>query len=266
MRNRLPHAWHGLLLAAALLAAAGGGIYAAWAWRYRASWQRTRRLWHYVRAPQDHAHWRIPALARCGNAPFVTPTQGYIGYLWGDSFRPGHRHTGIDIFGGAAAGQIPVYAVYQGHLYRRADWRASLIIRHQDPLQPGRIIWTYYTHLADAQGRSLIVPDFPPGSEAVPVEAGTLLGYQGNFSGTPGRPVGVHLHLSIVRSGPDGHFLDERRLANTLDPSPYLGFTLRGDRVAGHELPTCAESWQFVAPAQALPRWPLPLQLNGYTQ
>ncbi len=239
----------GRALAATLaLGAAGGLLLLAWTWRYRASLQRTRRLWDYLRAAEPYRDWQVPALARCRDAPFVMPTQGYIGYLWGDAFRPGHRHTGLDIFGGTQPGQTPVYAAYPGRLYRGADWRASLIIRHDDPLHPGRVIWTYYTHLADPQGRSLIVDAFPPGSEDIPVEAGTLLGYQGNFSGTPGRPVGVHLHFSIVRSGPDGRFLDERRLRNTLDPSPYFGFPLRADAVPGDAVPTCPQGWSLPLP------------------
>ncbi len=229
----------GLLAAGTALGLAG------WTWRYRASITRTRRLLTYLRAPDAYAAWRIPARARCGHAPFLTPTEGYIGYLWGDAFRPGHRHTGIDIFGGRGNGQTPVFAAYPGRLYRRADWKASLIIQHDDPLQPGRVIWTYYTHLADEQGRSLIADAFPPGTEGVPVDAGTFLGYQGNFSGRPGQPVGVHLHFSIVRSAADGHFLDERRLANTLDPSPYLGFPLRFDQVPGERVPTCPHGWQL---------------------
>ncbi|NPA26137.1 MAG: M23 family metallopeptidase [Chloroflexi bacterium] len=229
----------------ALLVATGLGL---WWWRFRASLVRTRRLLTYLREPQTHADWRIPARARCRDAPFLTPTEGYIGYLWGDAFRPGHRHTGIDIFGGGPNGQTPVYAAYPGELYRGADWKASLIIRHRDPLHPGRIIWTYYTHLADEQGRSLIDAAFPPGTEGVPVEAGTFLGYQGNFSGTPGRPVGVHLHFSIVRSDARGHYLDERRLENTLDPSPYLGFPLRYDQVPGDQVPTCPTAWELSEP------------------
>ncbi len=230
--------------AALVLAATGGALLAAWAWRYRASLQRTRRLMQYLRAPKAHAAWQVPARARCGNAPFAMPTQGYIGYLWGDTFRPGHRHTGLDIFGGTPVGQTPVYAVYPGHLYRLPTWRASVIIRHDDPLHPGQVIWTYYTHMADPQGRSLVADAFPPGSAEIPVETGTLLGYQGNFSGTPGRPVGVHLHISIVRSTPQGDFRDETRLRNTLDPSPYFGWPLRADAVPGDTIPRCPAPWQ----------------------
>jgi peptidoglycan LD-endopeptidase LytH len=53
--------------------------------------------------------------------------------------------------------QSPVVAAYDGYLTRSPDWKSSLIIRiPNDPLQPNRQIWIYYTHLADANGASLI--------------------------------------------------------------------------------------------------------------
>ena len=68
--------------------------------------------------------------------------------------------------------------------------------------------------------------DFPTGTFEVFVEAGALLGYQGNFSGTPGVPTGIHLHFSIVLDDGQGKFRNELEVANTLDPSPYLGLML----------------------------------------
>lgn len=69
---------------------------------------------------------------------------------------------------------------------------------------------------------------FPPGSQEVYVEVGTLLGYQGNYSGDPSKPVGVHLHFSIVKDR-NGHFLNELEIENTLDPSPYFGLPLNAE-------------------------------------
>jgi peptidoglycan LD-endopeptidase LytH len=51
----------------------------------------------------------------------------------------------------------------------------------------------------------------------------------GNFSGTPGNPVGVHLHFSVVKDDGKGKFRDERSIENTLDPSPYLGMALNAN-------------------------------------
>ena len=136
---------------------------------------------------------------RCGTAPFLIPSDGFIGFIWDDSFRIGHRHQGIDVFGGTEVNQSPVVAAYTGFLTRLPEWKSTVIIRiPDDPLLPGRQIWTYYTHLAGPQGESYISDQFPPGTYEKFVEAGALLGYQGNYSGTAGNPVGVHLHFSIV--------------------------------------------------------------------
>jgi murein DD-endopeptidase MepM/ murein hydrolase activator NlpD len=75
----------------------------------------------FIRDPQAHSDWLIQANTRCGDAPFQFPTSGFAGYLWDDSFRIGHRHQGVDIFGGAQPGQTPIYAAYPGYLTREAD-------------------------------------------------------------------------------------------------------------------------------------------------
>ena len=200
---------------------------------------RDRRVLAWLAQPDEHPEWAVEGGQRCGDAPFLLPTAGYIGYLWDDSFRPGHRHQGLDIFGGTDVGETAVIAAADGYLTRQADWKSSLIIRiPQDPLAPERQIWMYYTHMADPQGNSLIASDFPPGSAEVYVEAGTLLGTQGNYSGTPGVPVGVHLHFSIVRDDGAGQYLNELEIDNTLDPTPYLGIPLNVHNLAP-DIPVC---------------------------
>jgi murein DD-endopeptidase MepM/ murein hydrolase activator NlpD len=163
----------------------------------------------------------------CPNAPFLLPSTGLIGLLWDDPTIPYNilnPHTGLDIFGDGAPGSIPIYAAYDGFLSRQADWVSTVIIRHADPLVAGRTIWTYYTHMASEGGESYVVSAFPAGSSEIPVAKGQLLGYQGLYS--PGRPIGLHLHFSIVLSAPEGGFLNEARIANTIDPSPYFGMDL----------------------------------------
>jgi murein DD-endopeptidase MepM/ murein hydrolase activator NlpD len=188
---------------------------------------RSRNLLSFLRQPETHTEWVTPALQRCSDAPFQMPTSGYIGYIWEDSFRIGHHHQGIDIFGGAEAGLVPVYAAYDGYLTRLADWKSSLIMRvPADPFNAGRQIWLYYTHMAYENGESLISSDFPAGTSEVFVKAGTLLGHQGNYSGSPDNPTGVHLHFSIVKDDGQGKFLNELEIENTLDPSPYFGMNL----------------------------------------
>lgn len=188
---------------------------------------RTRHVITWIRGNGERTEWAIKPLDRCGDAPFILPTYGLIGYVWGDSFKPGYRHQGIDIFAGTDVGITPVYAAYDGYLTRQSDWKSTVIIRiPSDPLEPGRQIWAYYTHMADAEGMTTIDPAFPPGTQEVFVQAGTLLGYQGSYSGSAGNPVGVHLHFSIVKDDGYGNYLNELEIGNTLDPSRYLGLDL----------------------------------------
>lgn len=188
------------------------------------------RLRAWFADPAAQAGWRVEAGQRCRpDAPMVMPTSGYIGFGYGDSFRPGHRHSGYDIFTPDGAVNVtPVVAAYDGYLTREADWRSAVILRHPDfpAVVSGTQIWTYYTHMASADGRqSFIEPQFPAGTREVFVPAGTLLGYQGNWSGSPGNPTGIHLHFSIVKSTLGGSYADETDITNTYDPAPFLGVT-----------------------------------------
>ncbi|MEW5939906.1 MAG: hypothetical protein AB1750_09615 [Chloroflexota bacterium] len=200
---------------------------------------RDNHVWDFLRDPASRPDWKMAALSRCGSAPFLFPTDGMVGFLWDDSFRVGHRHQGIDVFAGTEVNVTPVYAAYDGYLTRLDDWKSTVIQRvPNDPLQPGQQIWLYYTHMADQDGTSYIAADFPPGAREVFVAAGTLLGYQGNYSGDPNNPVGVHLHFSIVRDDGAGNFLNELDIRNTYDPSPYLGLELNARNNQG-EVPLC---------------------------
>ncbi len=167
-------------------------------------------------------------LPRCAAAPFVSPSSGWTGVLYGDSILGTVNHSGLDIFGLEGNGVTPVYAAYDGYLTRRLEWTSAVIIRHpQDPLQPNRQIWTYYTHMADdTSGRSYILNQIAPGTEELFVKQGTLLGYQGNYKGQSWRAIDTHLHFSIVLDDGQGQFLNETDRINTLDPSPYLGMRL----------------------------------------
>jgi len=189
---------------------------------------RSSRVVEWIRNSSAHPDWAVQAGARCApDAPFLMPTGGLIGYLWDDSFQAGKRHQGIDIFGGTDVGQTPVVAAYPGALTRLPTWKSAVIVRlPSDPLQAGRQIWLYYTHMADPNGNSFISSEFPPGTSEKYIEAGTLLGYQGNYTGDAANPSGIHLHFSIVLDDGQGGFLNELDINNTLDPSPYLGLSL----------------------------------------
>lgn len=163
----------------------------------------------------------------CPGAPFILPADGFIGLLYEDPRGPYSArkpHQGIDIFSDTEPGITPVYAAYDGYVTREASWRSTLIIRvPQDPLQPDRQIWLYYTHMADRDGNDFIEAAFPPGTRELFVEQGTLLGYTGDFNGDSARGVWVHLHFSIIRDDGNGRYTNELDFNNSIDPSPYLG-------------------------------------------
>jgi hypothetical protein len=189
--------------------------------------RRNALVGEYLQDPGAHPDWVTRANSHCEGAPFAFPTDGYVGYLWGDAMRTFTRHQGIDIFGNQPLGRTPVFSASDGFLTRLADWKSAVIVRvPDDPLFPGRTIWIYYAHMADPQGNSFIDASFPPGTMELPVKMGQPIGFQGNYSGDPLHPTGVHLHLSIVRSDERGGFRNETDIANTLDPSPYFGMAL----------------------------------------
>jgi hypothetical protein len=213
-----------LILATAIVAA---GITAYYL--YRPNAPRVNKFRQWMRDSAAHPDWKLTAGTQCGTAPFLFPTDGLAGFLWGDSFGFRHAHQGIDIFAGTEVGVTPVVAAYPGYLTRLPEWKSAVIVRvPSDPLQPGRQIWLYYTHMADQFGNSYIAGDFPAGTSEKYIQAGMFLGYQGNYSGNPDNPVGVHLHFSIVEDDGNGKFKNELEIKNTLDPSPYLGLPLNG--------------------------------------
>ncbi len=200
--------------------------------------------WAYYRAllldRESLSQYLLQPGLRCGDSVFAFPTTGSPIGLWDQSYRLGHRHQGIDIFPATDPGVTPVYAAYPGYLSRLGDWKSSVIIRiPDDPLQPGRQIWNYYTHMATKEGGSFVSEEFPPGTSEIFVEAGTFLGYQGNFSGDPINPTGLHLHFSVVRDDGEGRFLNELDITNTLDPSPYFNLPLNHNENRD-DIPMCA--------------------------
>lgn len=194
---------------------------------YRPNAERVIKFRAWMNDPASHPTWKLDAASQCGSAPFLFPTDGFAGFLWGDSFGIRHTHQGIDIFGGTEVGITRVVSAYPGYLTRLPEWKSAVIVRvPSDPLNPGTQIWLYYTHMADRFGDSFITEEFPAGASEIPIEAGTFLGYQGDYSGDPENPVGVHLHFSIVEDDGTGQFKNEIEIENTLDPSPYLGLPL----------------------------------------
>ena len=194
---------------------------------YRPNAERIAKFRAWMRDPASNPDWKLAAGSQCGSAPFLFPTDGFAGFLWGDTMGRLHKHQGIDIFGGSDVGITRVISAYPGYLTRLPNWKSAVIVRlPSDPLNPGVQIWLYYTHMADQFGNSHISDEFPAGTSEKPIEAGVFLGYQGDYSGDPNNPVGVHLHFSIVKDDGTGQFKNELEIENTLDPSPYLGLPL----------------------------------------
>ncbi len=187
-------------------------------------------LLDYWRYGRNHQTANLPqaiSLPGCPNAPFVLPTNGWIGVLYGDSILGTFNHSGLDIFGDKGNGVTPVYAVADGYVTRYPYWVSAVIIRHpRDPLKPERQIWTYYAHMADVEGHSFIVDQIPAGTVELKIKQGTLLGYQGDYNAHTWREVSTHLHFSIVLDNGEGLFMNEMERVNTLDPSPYFGMRL----------------------------------------
>lgn len=192
----------------------------------------SRPLWQWAQGDATaRANLITEQRDACPGAPFILPTDGFIGLLYADPRGPysnSNPHQGIDIFSEVEEpGITPVYAAYDGYVTRDASWRSALIMRvPDDPLNPGNQIWLYYAHMADQEGNSFIEPAIPPGTSELFVEQGTLLGYTGNYNGNSLRNIWVHLHFSIVKDDGNGRFLNELEFANTLDPSPYLGIAV----------------------------------------
>ena len=194
---------------------------------YQPNPQRMIKFRSWMNNPASNPAWKLVAGSQCGSAPFLFPTDGFAGFLWGDSFGLRHTHQGVDIFAGTDIGITRVISAYPGYLTRLLEWKSAVIVRvPSDPLNPSEQIWLYYTHMADPYGNSFISNEFPAGTSEKFIEAGVLLGYQGNYSGDPNNPVGVHLHFSIVEDDGTGQFKNELEIENTLDPSPYLGLSL----------------------------------------
>ncbi len=189
----------------------------------------------------------VPGMERCPGAPWQLPTRSEFG-LWWESEE-------LYLMGDGFEGKVPVRAVADGLLMRRPDWPDAVAILHDDPLNPGQKVWTFYGDMAGRAGRvSFVAPRFPPGSAAVPVRAGEVVGYQGRWRSADRGQMWVHLRFAIVpavtgeafpdalvgRAPPDA-LAPEVIQAGVLDPSPYLG--IEGSPVMGRAVwlpPRCS--------------------------
>jgi len=144
--------------------------------------------------PRNAAGVAPPVDGACPRAAWPFPSSGALGLRW-------YNKT-LSLMGVGYDNTVPVYAVAAGRLMRRADWPDAVAILHDDPLEPGRQVWAFYGGMASHDGQvSYVNAAFPPGSADVPVEAGTLLGYQGSY-----RYDWMRLHFAVLPPLPDGSF------------------------------------------------------------
>ena len=105
---------------------------------YRPNAERIIKFHAWMNDPASHPDWKLTAGSQCGSAPFLFPTDGFAGFLWGDSMGRLHKHQGIDIFASTDVGITRVVSAYPGYLTRLPEWKSAVIVRvPSDPLNPG---------------------------------------------------------------------------------------------------------------------------------
>jgi len=163
----------------------------------------------------------------CPSAPWRLPTSGGFGVQWSEN--------GLNIFGWGNENTVPVYAVADGVLTRPSAWESAVAIQHDDPLNPGDKVWSVYADMLSASGHeSYILDDFPPGSTEIPVHAGQLLGYQGEWSGRIYWPKPSHLRFAVVNEIQSSIMMSDDAFKNVLDPTLYLGISLNDGDASTH--------------------------------
>jgi hypothetical protein len=172
------------------------------------------------------------SLDACPGAVWQLPSDNRLGVKWQDD--------GLMFFGQGNEGQVSIFAVADGLLWRPEGMLDGVIIQHDDPLEAGKKIWTYYGGMSAANGTdSFVAEDFPVGVEKVPVKAGQLLGYQGSWSGNPQWPMWIHVQFALIRT--NGEFPWTATSAFLQDPSPYLGLALKSEKDTSNLQPvTCS--------------------------
>lgn len=173
------------------------------------------------------------SLDACPGALWRLPSDSRLGVKWQDDQ--------LLFFGQGNEGQVPIYAVADGLLWRPEGMLDGVIIQHDDPLEAGRKIWSYYGSMSAANGKdSFVEEEFAVGVEKVPVKAGQLLGYQGSWSGNPQWPTWIHVQFALIQS--TGEFPWTSPSAFFLDPSPYLGLALKSEKDTSNLQPVICSS------------------------
>ena len=159
----------------------------------------------------------------CPDAPWQIPSEANLGMFW--------YNRQLLLMGAGHNGQVPVYAVADGMLYQFPEWQASVAIQHDDPFNPGQKIWSFYGGLAPAfSTEENFILDHFIGLKEVPVRAGDLIGYQGQWLGAT-QQTWVHTRFAILPAEKDGQFPESMKPIDdftaqlpTLEELTNLGF------------------------------------------
>src|SRR5215211_6572897 len=68
-----------LLISATAIVTAGVTAY----YLYRSNAPRVNKFRQWMQNPAAHPDWKLAAGSQCGSAPFLFPTDGFAGFLWG---------------------------------------------------------------------------------------------------------------------------------------------------------------------------------------
>ncbi len=165
--------------------------------------------------PKDVNLEVYPINRRCPDTPWQIPTEGQMGLFW--------YNRQLLLMGSGYSGEIPVYAIADGLLYQFPGWETSVAIRHEDPFDAGKIIWSFYGDLAPAfNAENSFIEDRFVGAQGEPVSAGELIGYQGNWLGSE-HQTWVHLRFALLPADADGGFPEALKPINDIyAPLPSL--------------------------------------------
>lgn len=140
----------------------------------------------------------FPENRSCPNSPWQIPSESDMGLFW--------YNRQLILMGAGYTGEVPVHAIADGMLYQFPQWKTAVAIMHNNPFDPGRKIWSFYGDMAPAYNAdSAYIDSRFLGAEGVPVKAGDLIGYQGQWLG-PSQSTWVHLRFALIPADSDGGF------------------------------------------------------------
>ncbi|MFW5714093.1 MAG: hypothetical protein ACOCYU_05425, partial [Brevefilum sp.] len=163
---------------------------------------------------------RIEAPSDCTGGLWPLPTDATMGYRYEDGW--------LSLYGTGAEGTVPVKAIAFGEAFRPEQFpEGSLVMVHDDPLNPGERVIVYYTEMRSFRnGDALIAEDIPIGADGLTVDAGEVIGYQSTWAGRTFQQDWLHVTLGVAPYDPQ--LLEDPALleANLIQPGEYFGIQL----------------------------------------